>query len=119
MRILYLENHAVFAEQVIKQFLSEHLVLVVPSLALARSKLSDSNFDLILVDYDLDDGKGDEMVLEIRKKDLVTPIIATSSHERGNAALLQAGASAICDKMHFQEIGEVISRVQRSSIQPQ
>ena len=56
MNILYLENHAVFAEQVTRQFLREHRVTVVPSLAAARSALASGSFDLVLSDYDLDDG---------------------------------------------------------------
>ena len=40
VNILYLENHAVFADQVTRQFLSAHHVTVVPSLAAARSLLA-------------------------------------------------------------------------------
>ena len=36
------------------------------------------------------------------------PIIAVSSHEAGNAALLKAGASAVCSKMEFHHIEQVI-----------
>jgi hypothetical protein len=36
MKILYVENHAVFANNVIRQFLSQHSVMVTPSLAEAR-----------------------------------------------------------------------------------
>src|SRR5437870_5818094 len=39
VKILYLENHAVFAEQVTRQFLGAHRVTVVPSLAAARGSL--------------------------------------------------------------------------------
>jgi len=50
MRILYVENHAVFAASVVGQFLSQHNVTVVPSLAAARQALATDNFDLLLVD---------------------------------------------------------------------
>jgi hypothetical protein len=36
MKILYVENHAVFAANVTRQFLSQHTVTVVPSIAAAR-----------------------------------------------------------------------------------
>ena len=39
MRILYVENHAVFAANVIRQFLSQHSVIVVPSISAARQAL--------------------------------------------------------------------------------
>jgi DNA-binding NarL/FixJ family response regulator len=111
MKILYLENHAIFAQQVISQFLKSHQVTVVATLAAARQTLASENFDLVLSDYDLDDGKGDEFVRECRAAHPRLPIIAVSSHEAGNAALMRAGASAVCSKMGFQRIEEVIRQL--------
>ena len=56
MKIHYLENHAIFALQATSQFLRSHGVTVVPSLAAGRQALASENFDLVLCDYDLDDG---------------------------------------------------------------
>jgi CheY-like chemotaxis protein len=109
VNILYLENHAVFAEQVTRQFLATHRVTVVPSITAARSALASGSFDLILSDYDLDEGKGEEFVRECRAGSPRLPIIGVSSHEAGNAALLRAGASAVCSKMEFDRIGQVIA----------
>jgi DNA-binding NtrC family response regulator len=111
MRILYLENHADFARNVTSIFLTEHEVTVVPSLAEARLALVTRVFDLVLSDYDVDDGKGSVFVNECRTAWPRMPIIAASSHDAGNEALMRAGASAICDKMSFARIGEVISAV--------
>jgi len=108
VNILYLENHAVFAQQVIRQFLFVHQVTVVPSLAAARSALLSRSFDLILSDYDLDDGKGAEFVRECRTSHPHVPVIAVSSHQEGNDALVQAGACAVCSKMQFDRIQQVI-----------
>lgn len=108
VNILYLENHAVFAEQVTRQFLAAHRVTVVPSLSAARSAWASGGFDLVLSDYDLDDGKGEEFVRECRVACPLLPIIAVSSHEAGNTALLRAGASAVCSKMEFDRIQQVI-----------
>ena len=83
MNILYLENHAVFAEQVTRQFLASHRVSVVPSLSAARRILESDSFDLVLSDYDLDDGKGEEFVRECRATHPRLPIIAVSSHGSG------------------------------------
>ena len=109
MNILYLENHAVFAEQVTRQFLAAHQVTVVPSLSAARIAFASGNYDLILSDYDLDDGKGEEFVRECRTTHSRLPIIAVSSHDEGNAAMVKAGASAVCSKMEFERIQNVIS----------
>jgi DNA-binding response OmpR family regulator len=108
MKILYVENHPVFAAQVCQQFLSAHSVRVVSSLAAARDALAADNYDLLLVDYDLDDGKGDELVRASRILYPKLKIVAASAHEAGNAALLKAGASAVCGKMEFDTIEHVL-----------
>src|SRR3954466_10787104 len=111
MRILFVENHAIFAQTVIRQFLSHHVVTVVPTLAAARDTLQTETFDLILIDYDLDDGKGDELVKELRSGGKAISIIGVSAHEKGNSALLQAGAAGSCSKMHFDRIQGIIASV--------
>ncbi len=109
MKILYVENHAVFASQVCRQFLSAHAVRVVSSLAAARDALAaDDDYDVLIVDYDLDDGKGDELVRACRVLHPNVKIIAGSAHDTGNAALVKAGAAAVCCKMEFDRIQAVI-----------
>ena len=61
-----------------------------------------------LIDFDLDDGKGDDLVRWIRHSGNRSTIIGVSSHEEGNRALLNAGASGVCNKMHFDDIQTVI-----------
>ena len=111
MRILYVENHQIFAANACRQFLSAHTVTVVPSLSDARRELGSVNFDLALVDYDLDDGKGDQLIRELAKAYPRTISIGVSSHDDGNSALLRAGAAAICSKMRFEHIQRVIENV--------
>jgi DNA-binding NarL/FixJ family response regulator len=111
MNILYVEDHAVFASNVIRKFLSQHTVTVVPSLAAAREALAAGDFQVALIDYDLDDGKGDELVRELHAQGSRTIAIGVSSHDEGNAALLSAGASAVCGKMQFDRIQGVIESV--------
>jgi len=52
MKILYVENHAVFADTVTRKFLPNHSVTVAPSLADARQALAKGRFDLLLIDFD-------------------------------------------------------------------
>ncbi|WP_050030399.1 response regulator [Verrucomicrobium sp. BvORR034] len=111
MTILYVENHDVFAANVIRLFLAQHAVTVVPSIAGALEVRTTEAFDLMLVDFDLDDGKGDALVREVRASGDQIVIVAVSSHDEGNAALVRAGASAICGKMEFSQIEQVIQRV--------
>jgi CheY-like chemotaxis protein len=101
MRLLWVENHAVFARVAGRQFLSAHEVTLVPSLAEARMALEECKFDAVLVDYDLDDGKGDSLVSELKQRATRPVVIAVSAHEGGNEALLRAGADAACPKQRF------------------
>lgn len=112
MKILFVENHAVFADQVCRQFLTSHEVKIVLSLQRAREELASQNYDLLLVDYDLDDGKGDQLIREVSSTNPDTKIIAVSSHEEGNAALTKAGAWAVCNKMNFDRISDVIASLE-------
>src|SRR5258707_1899446 len=111
MKILYVEYHVVFAANVSHQFLSQHSLTVAPSLSAARQALEAGSFDLLLVDYDLDDGKGDELVRELNTTGKAVTVIGVSSHEEGNTALLRAGAVAVCSKMQFDRIQSVIETV--------
>jgi DNA-binding response OmpR family regulator len=108
LKILFVENHSVFAQQAIIHFLSAHQVTVMPSLSMARSSLAASQFNLLLIDYDLDDGKGEKLVRELREAGNKIRIVGVSAREEGNVALLQAGADAVCSKMEFDRIQELI-----------
>src|SRR5258705_13761229 len=116
MNILYVETHSVFAANVTNQFLSKHSVTVVPSLSAARQSLRHAIFDLLLVDYDLDDGKGDELVKELQASGSAIKVVGVSSHDEGNTALLQAGAVTICSKTEFDRIQGVIDRATAHAI---
>jgi CheY-like chemotaxis protein len=52
MKVLYVENHARFAEVTAAQFLATHEVTVVPSLAEARHTLKENTFDVVLTASD-------------------------------------------------------------------
>ena len=98
MRLLWVENHAGFAHLAGRQFFAGHDLTVVPSLAQAREVLATGTFDAVLLDYDLDDGKGASLVEFLRQLPTVPAVVATSAHEDGNGFLLAAGADAACPK---------------------
>jgi CheY-like chemotaxis protein len=110
MRLLWVENHALFVRVAGQQFLSAHSVTVVASLAEARRVLAEQCFDAALVDFDLDDGKGDGLIDFIRQLPDRPIVVAVSAHDAGNQALLRAGADAVCGKVRFAEIETVLSR---------
>jgi CheY-like chemotaxis protein len=108
MQILWVENHDQFARIAARQFLAGHSVTVVPSLTGARAALVNGSFDVVLIDFDLDDGKGDELVRELKALPKPPHLVAASSHDEGNRALLEAGADAVCGKLQFARIAEVL-----------
>jgi CheY-like chemotaxis protein len=111
LRLLWVENHAVFIRMVGRQFLTVHDLIVVPSLAAARAALASGRFDAVLLDYDLDDGKGAALIEFIRQLPERVAVVAASSHADGNAALLAAGADAACPKTRFADIEAVLASV--------
>ncbi len=111
MNILMVENHEVFAKTVAGALLAEHNVIVVPTLRAARQALlARGPFHAVLVDYDLDDGKGDDLVRWLASRSAQPPTIGISSHDAGNTALLNAGAVEICPKMRFSDISRFLDK---------
>jgi DNA-binding NarL/FixJ family response regulator len=110
MRILWVENHAAFAQMAGRQFLAAHAVTVVPSLSGARAALAGEEFDVVLADFDLDDGKGTDLVESIARLPDRPAVVAASAHDAGNGALLRAGADACCPKLRFTEVEATLVR---------
>ncbi|MBK9973165.1 MAG: response regulator [Planctomycetes bacterium] len=108
MRILFVENHEVFSALVARKFLGEHEVRIVATLREARASLAESEFDLVLLDDQLDDGRGEELALELRAQGTHPTIIGVSAYEDLNAALVRAGADAACGKLQFSQIEALI-----------
>ena len=115
MKILFVENHTVFAEIVRAKFLGGHEVVTVPSLASAREALAAQSFDAILLDYDLDDGKGVDLLLELRASGNRVPVVAVSAKAECNQVLVAAGASASVSKLEFGKIVAVLKSLPTSS----
>ena len=119
MRILWVENHAVFIRMA-RSFLSQHELTIVPSVSAAKAALTQP-FDAVLVDYDLDDGKGSEVVGFIRELAVRPVVIATSgrlSSRGGFGASERASAGRVG---RVRSDGKMVSQESRRprSIRPQ
>lgn len=113
MRILYVEDHAKFRAAVVTQFLTAHQVTVAETLAEARALLPSEAFDVVLLDFDLPDGKGIELLEEIQRTGWPGRVIAVSSIEENNARLMAAGAYAAVGKLKFGQITAVLEELER------
>ncbi|MCA9715646.1 MAG: response regulator [Myxococcales bacterium] len=111
MRILFVENHAPFAATVGEAFLAAHYLTLVGSVADALAFVAEGRFDCVLVDHDLDDGPGTLIVEALRARGFSGPIVATSAHDEGNAALQAAGATHVCKKSQFHTLAALLERV--------
>jgi DNA-binding response OmpR family regulator len=109
LRILFVDNHREFTAVVVPTFLAAHAVTVVPTIEAAKAALDGSTLDVVLVDYDLDDGKGVELVRWVRTVGLPVRLIAVSARSDGNDALLAAGANRACPKTEFARIATVLA----------
>lgn len=115
MRILYVEDQRVFADIVANQFLASHEVVIAGSVAAARAVFAaDRAFDAVLVDYDLPDGKGAEVIRHLRSSGFAGVLVAVSGKDDGNAELRAAGAHDVCKKSQLHRIAAVLeARVPR------
>jgi DNA-binding NarL/FixJ family response regulator len=85
------------------------------SLRTARDHLASAPLDVILLDLNLPDGKGWELIAEMRGANLgVGIIVLSASFDGANLARAdEAGADAVLDK--FSAPGEVVSAVKNAS----
>jgi len=115
VRILWVENHARFVAVSLPVFFQEHAVTVVPSVRQAREQIASGIFDAAILDYDLDDGKGVEVVAYLIALPERPLIVAASAHADGNEALFKSGADVICSKTNFKQLEAALSMPQRST----
>jgi DNA-binding response OmpR family regulator len=113
MRILFVDNHPEFTSLVSQSFLAAHEVTIVPTILAARAAVQAARFDIALVDYDLDDGKGVELVRWVRESGITLRMVAVSARDEGNLALTSAGADTMCAKLDFAHIQRVIDETLR------
>lgn len=107
MRLLFVDDHEEFVRTVRDVFLRSHEVDTATSLSEAVKALAAKSFDVILLDYDLPDGKGVTLLANLSPGS-ATKVVAVSAHNAGNSALLRAGADVACAKANFAEIGSVL-----------
>ncbi|MFO7656418.1 MAG: response regulator [Bacteroidales bacterium] len=106
MKILYVEDNktdsALTQRQLLKD-MPDAVLLIAPTLKDARDHLQqDSKFGLLLLDMNLPDGIGLDLLVEVRKKELPLTVIflAGSGDEESAVAALKAGADDYIVKKH-------------------
>jgi len=111
MRILYVDDHTPFRAVVQRRFLIGHEVVGASDLAEARRHLAEGSFDVILVDFQLADGPGEDLIREIVASGLPSKTIAVSANAEHNAQLVAAGAIGAVSKNEFSKLAEKLETI--------
>lgn len=116
MKLLMVEDHRVFAETARATVLVRHEVVIAGGVCAAIAALGRFHFDVVLLDHDLPDGTGIDVLRWKRLaydhgRILDTPVVAISAEPANNELLRAAGARAICGKLELARIDEVLREV--------
>jgi CheY-like chemotaxis protein len=108
IRILYVEDNP-DDQLILKRSLREKMpinydLITVDTAAKGLDKIEKENFDLILLDYRLPDMTGIEIIQELKKKQVKTPIILLTSKGSENIAV-EAMKLGVRDYIVKEEIG--------------
>lgn len=119
MRILLVEDEAEMAG-LLKSALQKHGMLLdaVPSLAIAREALRQPHYDLVLLDRQLPDGDGIEVVEMMRARQLELPVILLTA--RGTLEDRVAGLNGGADDYLVKPfaIEELLARIRAVARRP-
>ncbi len=111
MRVLYVDDHTPFRAVVQRRFLIGHEVVGAADLAEARQRLKEGDFDVILVDYQLSDGLGEDLIREIVDTKLRSKVVAVSANAENNSRLMEAGAIGAVSKNEFSKLAEKLETI--------
>lgn len=112
-RILYVEDHEDTSEMIRYVLQRENYEVILDrTVASALRTAREQHFDLYLLDSRLPDGSGVELCQEIRKFDLLTPVIfySAAAYDIDKAMALRSGAQAYLMKpSQLSELFELVS----------
>jgi DNA-binding response OmpR family regulator len=112
-RILYVEDHEDTSEMISFVLQQQNYEVVLDrTVASALRTAREQHFDLYLLDSRLPDGSGVDLCKEIRKFDLLTPVIfySAAAYDIDRAMALHSGAQAYLMKpSKFSELCDLVS----------
>lgn len=112
-RILHVEDDPLIYEMV-RVLLRGHVDLVLaPSLFDAHQKLREEVFDLILLDVELTDGSGLDLIRDLDNVEYMPQVVIFSSHEVGQDVAQKVKAALVKSKDNRKELINVIMSVIR------
>jgi len=107
-RVLFVEDNAGFRQRILRKYLYECEVVELSDGKSFIDQLQDGDYQLVLMDYELPDATGEELVRKARETGYSGGIIGVSSSEYLNRKLLQAGADVTVEKRKSYQLPMVI-----------
>lgn len=111
MKILFIEDNLEFQHWVINDFLQDHDIVSSIDGSGGIKAFDEESFDLVLLDYQMDEVHGPEVIRYIRNKDGDIPVIAMSMEDRLNEELIVLGATAALAKRFVDQLPMLITEV--------
>jgi CheY-like chemotaxis protein len=113
MKILYCEDSEEFRKMTIENYLTDHQVTVVSDGREGIEVFDAMSFDLVLLDYEMREVHGPEVVRHIRKRDRKIPVVAVSMSDLLNEKLLALGATLAVPKRHIEDLFTLLPSILR------
>ncbi|MHB2017031.1 MAG: response regulator [Candidatus Xenobia bacterium] len=109
VRVLYVEDFIPYRERVMARCLAGHQVTLCDNVAEACAAFRRGAYDLVLLDYELPDGKGGDVAHFIRGTGDQVVIVANSSSGSCNQHLLALGATHAVLKSQEEELAVLLA----------
>lgn len=104
-KVLVVDDDSQFREFITSLLDSEFRIRNASNLQEGLACLGEENFDLCLIDYRLPDGTGHDLVREMRRKNIDTPVFLLTGYADKNVAInsIELGISCLLEKPFEQE----------------
>jgi DNA-binding response OmpR family regulator len=110
-RVLHVEDDPIIYEMVNVILRSQVNLVHAPSLVDAHKKLREGQYDLILLDVELTDGSGLDLLNDLHDLDYTPPVVVFSAHELGPDVGNRVKAALVKSRESRKELIKVIMSV--------
>lgn len=114
LRVLYVEDAVGFRQEMVELHLATEEVTEVSTVRAAMIALtatSSVEFDLALLDYELPDGTGADVIAELRRHSPRVLIVGVSADRLFNERLAAAGADRTMEKRTLRRLPDLLEKL--------
>jgi len=107
-KILFVEDDSAFRQRIIRKYLTGCHVTEAGDVPAFYRTQNILKFHIILMDYELPGGNGEELVKQVRSHNFDGAVVGISSSAYYNRLLLQAGADTAIEKQQSYRLPQTI-----------